>query len=106
MDIEIKDKLYKSIKEYCEVNDLVFNDYINQLLQKEFMLDKYGERPSVIKPIEETPKIIEITVEEKPKEEGKETKTRIKEKKEIENKNIDEEGEIIIKPTIKKRKLK
>lgn len=47
MNIEIKDKLYKDIENYCTLNELDINQYINGLLKKSFMLDKYGERPHI-----------------------------------------------------------
>jgi len=45
MNIEIKDKLYKDIESYCTLNELDFNDYVNNLLKKTFMEEKYGDRP-------------------------------------------------------------
>jgi len=45
MFINIKDKLYKDILSYCELNDLDAEDYVNKLLQKNFNIDKYGEKP-------------------------------------------------------------
>ena len=47
MNIEIKDKLYKDIESYCTLNELDINQYVNNLLKKSFMLDKYGERPPI-----------------------------------------------------------
>ena len=48
MTVEIKDKLFKEITSYCEINNLEVEKYINDLLKKEFMIDKYGERPEVL----------------------------------------------------------
>lgn len=47
--IEIDKDLLASIKEYCEINGLKLTPFINELLQKEFMIEKYGEAPSVFK---------------------------------------------------------
>ena len=64
MNIEIKDKLYKDIENYCTLNELDINQYINGLLKKSFMLDKYGERP----PIFNTVKSDEIIPIDRPME--------------------------------------
>ena len=64
MNIEIKDKLYKDIENYCTLNELDINQYINGLLKKSFMLDKYGERP----PISNTVKSDEIIPIDRPME--------------------------------------
>lgn len=47
MTVEIKDKLYKDISNYCKMNHLVIKEYVNQLLTKQFMIDKYGDKPCV-----------------------------------------------------------
>lgn len=56
MTVEIKDKLYKDISNYCKANHLVIKEYVNELLAKQFMVDKYGDRPGVYavpdKPVE------------------------------------------------------
>ena len=43
--MEIDKKLYEEIKEYCDLNGIKAKDYVNGLLRKAFMQDKYGERP-------------------------------------------------------------
>ena len=43
--MEIDKNLYQEIKEYCNLNGIKPKDYINTLLRKAFMQDKYGERP-------------------------------------------------------------
>lgn len=43
--IELDKKLHKDIKEYCQLNGLVMKDFVNKLLKKAFMVEKYGERP-------------------------------------------------------------
>lgn len=48
MNVNVKEKLYKQIKDYCSINNLPIGEYINDLLQKAFMVDKYGDKPSVL----------------------------------------------------------
>lgn len=43
--VELDKKLHKDIKEYCQLNGLVMKDFVNKLLKKAFMVEKYGERP-------------------------------------------------------------
>ena len=45
--VEIEQKLYNDIKQYCKLNELVIKDFINKLLKKAFTIEKYGERPFV-----------------------------------------------------------
>lgn len=59
MQIEIKDKLYKDILGYCQANDLDIDVFINNLLKKGLMLEKYGERPAVFDKYEQNDKVNE-----------------------------------------------
>lgn len=43
--VEIDKKLYQDIKDYCKVNNLVIKEFVNKLLRKSFMIEKYGEKP-------------------------------------------------------------
>lgn len=43
--IELDKKLHKDIKEYCQLNGLVMRDFVNKLLKKAFMVEKYGDKP-------------------------------------------------------------
>ena len=43
--MEIDKKLYEEIKEYCKLNGLKPSEYVNALLKKAFMEDKYGAAP-------------------------------------------------------------
>lgn len=43
--VEIEQKLYNDIKNYCKLNGLVIKDFINKLLKKAFTVEKYGETP-------------------------------------------------------------
>ena len=47
MIVTIEDKLFKDIKSYCSINSLDIEAYINGILKKGFMLEKYGEKPSI-----------------------------------------------------------
>lgn len=78
--IEINNKLLNDIKEYCSYNDIEdVSGYINKLLKKSFMEEKYGKKPDIFnkqekqvtnevsnKPIEE------VKIEETPKLDNKE----------------------------------
>ena len=43
--IELDKKLHKEIKEYCQLNGLIMKDFVNKLLKKAFMVEKYGDKP-------------------------------------------------------------
>lgn len=43
--IELDKKLHKDIKEYCQLNGLIMKDFVNRLLKKAFMVEKYGDKP-------------------------------------------------------------
>lgn len=43
--MEIDKKLHEEIKEYCKLNGLKTSEYVNSLLKKAFMEDKYGVSP-------------------------------------------------------------
>ena len=43
--MEIDKKLYEDIKAYCDLNGIKPKEYINTLLKKAFMEDKYGAAP-------------------------------------------------------------
>lgn len=38
-------KLEKDIKEYCNLNNLKYSDFVNTLLKKAFLEEKYGKSP-------------------------------------------------------------
>ena len=71
--ITIEDTLYEGIKDYCELNGLNTNKFINSLIKDAFMKEKYGTAPPFFKKKEEPkeePKVEEIK-KEPPKEEPK-----------------------------------
>lgn len=55
--MEIDKKLYSDIKDYCKANNLKIGEFINELLQKAFMIEKYGDKPPIFK--ENLKKVIE-----------------------------------------------
>jgi hypothetical protein len=86
MNIEIKDKLYKDIESYCALNKLDFKDYVNDLLKKAFMEEKYGDRPFAKTvpyekplPVNKTPTPIEVEIEVNKNDETKEYEVEMKE---------------------------
>ena len=64
--VEIEQKLYNDIKEYCKLNGLVIKDFINKLLKKSFTVEKYGEKPFSTNEVVSAPYIhtLEVTLEE------------------------------------------
>lgn len=49
--VEIENKLYSEIKEYCKLNGLVIKDFINKILKKAFTIEKYGDKPFSIESV-------------------------------------------------------
>ena len=43
--VQIEDELYNDIKEYCKLNKLKIGSYINKILKKSFLVEKYGDTP-------------------------------------------------------------
>lgn len=43
--MEIDKKLYEEIKSYCKLNGLKTSEYVNGLLKKAFLEEKYGKTP-------------------------------------------------------------
>lgn len=42
---KIDDKLYQDIKQFCYLNRIKINSFINELLKKAFNREKYGDAP-------------------------------------------------------------
>ena len=64
-NISIGERLYKEIKDYCELNSLKLNEFVEGLLKKSFIIEKYGEAPFVEASVNEAPssffeKVIDI----------------------------------------------
>lgn len=96
--MEIEKKLYADIKEYCKLNDLKIGQFINNLLSKAFIEEKFGKRPQIFEkksifvkekkniPIEKVEKpvekeVIETPVEETQTEENFQLKVKPKKRK-------------------------
>jgi hypothetical protein len=48
-NVNIEDKLYQDIKEYCKLNKLTISVFVNDLLKKNFMVEKYNDAPPFFK---------------------------------------------------------
>ena len=45
--VSISARLYKEIKDYCALNELKVNSFVEELLRKAFNVEKFGEAPFV-----------------------------------------------------------
>lgn len=70
-NVNIEDKLYEDIREYCRLNKLTISVFVNDLLRKSFMVEKYDEAPPFFKKKKE-PEIVSIPVEPTPVKEWEE----------------------------------
>ena len=63
--VEIEQKLYNDIKQYCKLNGLVIKDFVNKLLKKAFTVEKYGEKPFSANEVVSVPYVptLEVTLE-------------------------------------------
>ena len=52
-NVNVEDKLYREIKEYCRLNKLTIGAFVNDLLRKNFMVEKYDEMPPFFKKVRE-----------------------------------------------------
>lgn len=65
---KIRDSLYKEIVAFCKLNKIEDTDlFCNNLLEKAFVTEKYGDKPIVKK----TPIVVTEIIEEKPRVEEK-----------------------------------
>ena len=104
VEVQISDKLYKDIFAYCELNQLETGTFIEDLIKKYFIIEKYGSRPAIF---EETGKPKETVVAEKklkpePKVETKEIPIPAEVKKELEEASLKEVVNVIIEDSEKK----
>ena len=56
--MEIKGKLLKDINDYCKLNGLDSEKFANNLLKKAFLVEKYGDKPSVFNKEAKAKKIV------------------------------------------------
>ena len=47
--VNVDDKLYEDIKRYCKLNGLKIGNFINGILEKSFLVEKYGSMPPFFK---------------------------------------------------------
>jgi hypothetical protein len=47
--VNVDDKLYEDIKQYCKLNGLKIGNFINEILEKSFLVEKYGSMPPFFK---------------------------------------------------------
>lgn len=108
--MNINNKLLLDIESYCKINELNTEEFVNDLLKRAFMIEKYGEKPPFMVKSENTPKKMEIQTiavtdmngenETAPEEKYEEKVTEVKGKQET------NEYKLIEKPKrTKKRKL-
>ena len=46
-NVSISAKLYKEIKDYCTLNELKVNVFVEELLRKAFNVEKFGDAPFI-----------------------------------------------------------
>ena len=79
VNLNIKDRDYKNISDYCEKNHLILNDYLCDKIISGYTVDKYGAVPPMfvsktvnmadktkVEPVAEEPNV-EVVEEPKPK---------------------------------------
>lgn len=49
---QINTRLLKDISQYCEMNSIDLEKFVNDILRKGFMLEKYGERPGIVNDVQ------------------------------------------------------
>ena len=87
--MEINSELYSDITAYCDLNDIKDPAaWINGLLKKAFLIEKYGSAPPItVKPElpvkKDEPTVIEKPIIEEPKEPEKEPEITTKTNKDI-----------------------
>ncbi len=67
--VQIEDELYNDIKEYCKLNKLKIGSFINEILKKSFLVEKYGDTPftnfgkKIVENIEPIPEPIQDVID-------------------------------------------
>jgi hypothetical protein len=67
--VNIEDKLYEEIREYCRLNKLTISVFVNDLLKKNFMVEKYDDAPPFFKKKESEIEPIQVDIVKKMVEE-------------------------------------
>ena len=74
-NVNIDDKLYQEIREYCRLNKLTISVFVNDLLKKTFLVEKYDDAPPFFKKKEPEIETVQVDLnkikEEKTPEEFK-----------------------------------
>lgn len=86
----INKKLLDDITSYCKLNNIEIKEFINQLLKKAFMVEKYGDRP-----MSKEKGIFDSTIKEEPQESEVKPKRKYTRKKVVKNIVVDEQGETL-----------
>lgn len=89
-NVNIEDKLYQDIKEYCKLNKLTISVFVNDLLKKTFMIEKYDDAPPFFKK-KKVEAAEPATVTETIKKDGTFEQENIDIKRVMENGQTDEE---------------
>ena len=118
VNLDIKDRDYKNINDYCEKNHLVLNDYLCDKIISGYTVDKYGAVPpmfvnktvNVTDNIKAEPVVEEPKVEEPKPKRKRTTKKKTESKVEVETEETPTEEKPVEvekpKPTRVKRTLK
>lgn len=97
--VEIVDRNYEQIKEFCDFNNIRIEDYIVQCAEDDYFTRKYGDLNEKLKPKEE---VKEVKEEPKEEEQPKVEKKKVgRPKKKVEEKPpIVEEEKFIEEPKV------
>lgn len=104
-NVNIEDKLYQDIKEYCKLNKLTISMFVNDLLKKTFMIEKYDDAPPFFKK-KKVEAVEPATVTETIKKDGTFEQENIDIKRVMENGQTDEEfrQQFLVEPEPIKKK--
>lgn len=69
-NLTLNKQLEKEIKEYCKLNNLGYIRYVNDIIRRGFMVDKYGEKPLMRVCEKRLDKVVEYTFDMPVKEES------------------------------------
>lgn len=64
MDFTINEKLYYKLSDFCEYNQLDFNDYVEECIVKQFNIDRYGDLNDIFQHNEEIDAVNEVKLDE------------------------------------------
>ena len=121
VNLDIKDRDYKNISDYCEKNRLVLNDYLCDKIISGYTVDKYGAVPPMFAnktvnmtdntKVEDVVEEVKVEVVEEPKPKRKHSTKKKTEKTTTETCNEEKQVPEVVKeeepkPTRVKRTLK